>query len=623
MNDHSATPAEGPTPDLISSSFIEQSYLTYIIPFQTDLDLKGAFDSIDVTKSFPDSVKQRESLFFDETVHVFLLLKTPWRQDDDLRAQFRRLSISLEARVVNGSVPGRDSVPAEETIYAGKVQHVSESFVTVDDQHQAESEDAKGRHIYVVWRLSVFLARPRARPLSPSVIFSASASVSPVVNSKPESRDAGYLPSGLPASINLLESFSNDLSLGHVKPRLSASRVSRVGHVMKRQGDSVAQIRALQQLRMPVFPALHTRIRFSRPNTAPPSPAIVALLEIDFTSHFDTEILLDDISLLTPDGSIEKLNDEAAMRLPLACVSHDNVTFLYIIKPHQLEGGAHKTIPGDLEICITASVQVEPGLCVPRLVMAWHAALDFTKPVNPSFAASVDTGIQRSHRPSQLSIGSNNSAAAATPSTVAPFATPATGLAGQPDSLLGMDTHATRTEAAVQDLGITMSFAGPSDPIHAGDVFSWTVHVVNRSDDRTARPSRKLALVAIPRRRRNDVRPLRPPSTASRRRGEVEVADAVLDDNILHAMQRSSAVDVAEVVCLSADTRVGPLGPGACHVAELQFLALREGIVGVEAIRVVDVNSQEHVDIRDLPTIVVEPAAGRPFIRSVPVSGYT
>jgi hypothetical protein len=34
---------------------------------------------------------------------------------------------------------------------------------------------------------------------------------------------------------------------------------------------------------------------------------------------------------------------------------------------------------------------------------------------------------------------------------------------------------------------------------------------------------------------------------------------------------------------LSADTRVGPLAPGACHVVELQFLALQEGVVGLEA----------------------------------------
>ncbi|RDA90355.1 hypothetical protein CP533_3375 [Ophiocordyceps camponoti-saundersi (nom. inval.)] len=611
---------DGVTAADTSSSFEQDSYLTYMVPFETQLDP----NSLSGSKLSLDSVRQRESFLFDETVDVLLLLKTPWLPDDELKSQLRRLTISLEARIVNSSVPGRDSVPAEETIYSGKVPDVSKTLVTIVDHYQDGSDEVKGgRYVYVIWKQSVFLARPRVRPLSPSVIFSASASVGPRLKSEPDAQgDVGYLPSGLPVSINLLESFSTDAALGDVKPRLSASRVSRVAPMMKRQGDSVTQIRALSQLRLPIFPALHTRIRFSRPNAAPPSPAIVALLEVDFTSHCDSEILLDDINLLTADGTVENLNDEVAMKLPLPCVAHDNVTFLYLIKPHQLNGGGQKTLSGDLHIAINASVQIEPGLCVPQLVMSWHAALDFTMPVNPSFAASVETGIQRSHRPSQLSIGSssnihtNNNNNATAPSTATPFATPFVALASQPDSLPAMEPPATATTTAttttpVQDLGITMSFAGPSEPIRPGEVFLWTVHVVNRSEaGTTSRPPRKLALVAIPRRRRNDaVRPLRPPSTASRRRGEAEVADAVVDENVLHAMQRSASVDVADVVCLSPDIRVGPLGPGACHVVEMQFLALREGVVGVEAIRVVDVNSQEHVDIRDLPTIIVEPAA--------------
>jgi hypothetical protein len=38
---------------------------------------------------------------------------------------------------------------------------------------------------------------------------------------------------------------------------------------------------------------------------------------------------------------------------------------------------------------------------------------------------------------------------------------------------------------------------------------------------------------------------------------------------------------------------------------ELRFLALRTGVVGVEAVRVVDLATQEHVDVRELPVVVV------------------
>jgi hypothetical protein len=116
----------------------------------------------------------------------------------------------------------------------------------------------------------------------------------------------------------------------------------------------------------------------------------------------------------------------------------------------------------------------------------------------------------------------------------------------------------------------------------------------------------------IPKRRRTEPRITRPPSTGyggSRR--DPKVADAVVDENIVYAMQRNSAIDSTEIVCLSTDTRVGPLAPSACYEVELKFMALKVGIVGVGAVRVVDLATQEHVDIKDLPTILVSPKADK------------
>jgi len=72
-------------------------------------------------------------------------------------------------------------------------------------------------------------------------------------------------------------------------------------------------------------------------------------------------------------------------------------------------------------------------------------------------------------------------------------------------------------------------------------------------------------------------------------------------------MQRNSAIDTTEIVCMNTDTRIGPLAPSACYEVELKFMALKLGIVGVEAVRVVDLGTQEHVDIKDLPSILVSP----------------
>ena len=75
----------------------------------------------------------------------------------------------------------------------------------------------------------------------------------------------------------------------------------------------------------------------------------------------------------------------------------------------------------------------------------------------------------------------------------------------------------------------------------------------------------------------------------------------------MHAMQKNSVVESTEIVSLSTDTRIGPLAPSACHEVELKFMALKVGIVSIEAVRVVDLGTQEYVDIKDLPCILVSP----------------
>lgn len=523
-----------------------------------------------------------------------LILKAPWLEETAFRSQLERLVLSVEAQIVNSSVSGRSSPPAGDTIYTGVVQDVSDPFILVDEE-ESDSEEETSQYVYAVWKLPVFLSRPRIRLQSPSVIITASAGLKPTVRTELASGGNGYLPSGMPSGFNLLEPFNGDPALNGVKPRLSALRVSKVTPVTRQQ-DMMQHIRALQQLKLNIHPVLHTRVRFTRPNTTPHSPAIIAMLEVDFTPYFDCEVTVDKIQLSVPDSSIECLSNNTAMQLPLSCVAHDHVTFLYHITPLEVDISG-KSSTRELDISITATAQLIPDLCTPQLVMAWSASVDFTTPVNPGFGPSPGTGsIQRSHRPSQLSIGGGQS--------VTPLKSPSV---TRPDSLPALEAATTRTDTSLPELGITMSFTAPTEPVRLGDTFSWAVHVVNRSNEAAGRQARKFAIVALPKRRRHEIRTMRPLSSSSRRRGESEIADAVLDENVLHAMQKNSSVGSTEVVCLTADTRVGPLAPGSCHVVDLQFLALKEGLVGIDAVRIVDLATQDHVDIRDLPTMMVEP----------------
>lgn len=528
-----------------------------------------------------------------------IILRAPYVQETVLREYLSRLVITVEVGIVNEAVPGHKSPPGSDSIFQGALQDVSDPFIIKGEEDEPDSEKGDkasvGRFIHAAWKLPIFLARPRIRLHNPSVIFTASVALKP--DALELMSKTGYLPTGVPSSLNLLESFSNDPSLNGIQPRLSALRVARVAPVT-RSHEVVQHIQALPNLRMPIFPVVHARIRFSRPSTAPISSSVVAVLEVDFTPFFEVEVTLDKIQLSVPDSTIQSLDDADAMQLPLMCVAHDHITLLYHITSLP-QNSSLQHLTRDLSISIAASVQIESEQCVPRLNMSWTASVDFTTPVNPGFGPNVSTGsIQRSHRPSQLSISGGQA--------VTPLKSPSL---TRPDALPALEATAASKDVPLPDLGITLSFTAPSHPVKLGETFSWSVYVVNRTSERNTKPPRKLALVAIPKRHRNDNRNARPPSLSSRRGGEKEIADAVLDENVLNAIQKNAVLGSTDVICLSADTRIGPLAPGSCHAVELQFLALREGIVGVEAIRVIDLVTQEHVDIRDLPTTFVEPAA--------------
>lgn len=582
---------------------------------------------------------------------------------------------------MNGHGSDREGPPASEIIYTGLVPDTTDAIILstgeeenakekAEEDGDGKANDGRDSYVYAVWKMPVFVSRPRMRLQAPSIVFAATAGLKLLDPRKSRDMvDDGYMQSCAPAGLNLLESFADDPMLGGIQPRLSALRVSRVAPITQTK-QPLRLFRGMQSLRLRVFPVVHTRVRFARPNTSPPSPALIALLEVDFTPFFDCEAALQKIDLAVTDGTVDDLNSQDLMALPLHCVAHDHLTFLYRLAPRQLDI-ISKHPSRELVITVEVAVLVQPeggDPCTPKLTMSWTTPLDFTLPVNPGFGTPMTKPIERRHKPSQLSIsGGVDSMPLVSPSVTRPDALP---------SLEASITTQRNFETPIPEFGITVTFVGPDRPVYAGEEFAWTVFVVNRTKPESAASSnasaasstttmtngtnggpnrdtiittrsnsisiaaaasgipaavlttpsntnnatsgtspasssqRRLALYALPKRRRNEVRTHRALSTAapSNKRDPL-IADAVLDDNVVHAMQRSSVVDSTEVVCLSADARVGPLVPNACAVVELRFLALREGVLGIEAVRIVDLGSQEHVDVRELPVIVVR--AGR------------
>ncbi|CAK7266861.1 hypothetical protein SEPCBS119000_002246 [Sporothrix epigloea] len=691
-------PSQTPVPADIDADFLRGSYLVYAVPLATDGRLTDEL-ALGARRGQPlqalvEGIEERESLLFDETVDVYLILRCPYRTESHLRSYLDRLTLHVEAQIVNSHAAGRDAkVPLVETIFSGTVENTHEPLIVLSDPETLEARrpdrkpaasDVEGnelqgaendkeknnddepiRQSYCVWKQPVFLARPRTRLHGPSVSFTAVASLTPATaahamlasngsllsydsydgslqSTSSTGRTAGYLRSREPNGLNLLESFGGDPAMAGAWPRLSAQRVSRVAPAAAAMDASFQPrpLRGLKSIAFDIHPAVHTRVRFAKPNIAPANPAVVAMLEIDFTPFFECEAVLTSIRLALPAGEVTDLNITDGLALPLYCVARDHFTFLYRLAPREFDLGqpmaqqAHRhphpqqgqqagLYARDLDITIEVKILVQPGVCTPTLKMNWVTSLDFAGPLHPGFgqAPQQPPSIQRAHRPSQLSIDGMSS-----------FTAPSV---SRPDALPSLEAAARSTATALPAFGITMTFAAPEHKVYAGEVFVWTVFVGNRASQTPLTPTlptsatlgggvvldqqspapRKLALFALPKRRRNDVRVLRPPSTAGGPRKSLlqtdgtpteAVADAVLDENVVHAMQRSSLVDSTDVVCLSsADTRVGPLAPNACHVVELRFMALRAGVVSIEAVRVVDLASQEHVDVRELPTMII------------------
>lgn len=516
-----------------------------------------------------------------------MVLQTPYFDERSLRLYLNRLLISLEVQAINAPPPDNpDAKTGHEVIFNGPVPESEDPLIIV----QGSDEDDKDGHILIVWKIPVLLSRPvRMRIHSPSMVFNATAHLKPAAKMEENGREDEYLPSMMPSGVNLLESFNDDPALGNVKPRLSAMRVSRVVPTQVTK-ELTRPLKNLSYRSSKVFPALNARIRYSRTNihNTPGDLSMIASLDIEVAHFAGCEVSIESVSMGISGGTVEDLNDIQGLQLPLQLLPRDDTTFVYRLHPDESE--PVKTHIRVLSVSITARVNLSPT-SRPPITTRWKTAVDFTLPVNPSFAHSTSS-FSRPRRPSQLSISSSSFE----------IPTSATSITNAgPDSLPSLDAM-TRHErsASIPDFGVTMTFTCPKTPVAIGRPFTWQVFTVNRSDR-----ARKLALVAIPRRRRAETRLNRPPSTGYGRR-DVGVADAVMDENVLHAMQKNATLESAEIVCLSADVKIGPLPPQACHLVELKFMPLVSGIVGLEAVRIVDMGTQEHVEVKDLPDVIVE-----------------
>ncbi len=331
-----------------------------------------------------------------------------------------------------------------------------------------------------------------------------------------------YAQSNVPAPLNLLEPFAYDPALDGARPQLPALRLMKVSPVTPASQDSPRSLKSSARRLYPAAPAILSRVRFSRLSSTKVDTADTLIAAVDFeaTPFAGCDLRLDHVELALSHGSIELCAGDN--NLPIICKPGDEFTMLYFLTPSHCSVGStegpkkHQT----LEIKGTARVLFSED-CSPEVRISWKASVEFSD--QKGFGSGVtDISIIRpsNQRQSQMSEAPR----------------PASNPSHKAD--------------------ITVTVSGPAH-VYVGELFRWQVFIVNHSDK-----PRKLGIVAITKRARAGAsKHTRKASTSSaearKGRGDRSVADAVVDDYILHEMQKSGASEPDELVILSSDVRVG------------------------------------------------------------------
>ncbi|OAX83434.1 hypothetical protein ACJ72_02197 [Emergomyces africanus] len=587
--------------------FLQRAVLDTIVPYATQVNLEDALNSsiqedVEDSPSLLPTIRQRSLLFFDELLPVYVVLRLTNCSEHSLKTHLPRLTVQLEAYAVHeaASEDGENEIPqqqeARDLIFSGTVNDDEDPLVVVNE---VEDEEDVVNYVYVIWKLDTFLNRPRVRLQHPSVVFCASATLRPLNTDIGEFEDE-YLPSGVPGSVNVFQSLADNSSQeqSNPPPFLPASRLLRVVPVTQEEASS-HHVQQETQNPLRIIPIASARIRYSRLNTTSRNPTTIASLDFEVTPYTNFDVILEKTELTLCDGHVESLTTGNGFALPVTCRPRDDITFVYKLTPeHGMEAASSTTAAiYALDISLGATICVSEE-CRPRISMQWRTNVDFSQLLNPAFGGASQA-LQRNNRPTSLPM---------TPSQSGGDGSGGGGGGGTQTALTANGIALAMNQRSVYvspvDIGVTISFSGPSS-VEVGKPFHWDVFIVNRS----VKP-RKFAMAAVPRRKRVDARGssrhiTRPSSSSvSSGRKDEQIAEAVTDENVVYAMQKNAIPYDTELICLSTDIRVGPLLPGTCHSTALKFLPLSAGVLQVEAVRLVDLNTNESTDLRDLPDII-------------------
>ncbi|KAF2030096.1 hypothetical protein EK21DRAFT_100667 [Setomelanomma holmii] len=562
-----------------SVEFVESSVLEALAPARSDVDIEEEL------QAWNGTIEDDSGL--DELLSVLVVFRTPLLDDDTLKSYLARLVVDLEVFAFSTAPPPENDPkagPTKELIYSSAIKDTDQPTIV----RHGEGDDA---YTFVIWSVDVKIARPQGRFHKPAVYFQPIASFKPASTPTKTAPDDEYLPSGVPTALNLLQAFENDPALAGVHPRLSAMRINKIApNANPVTREMVRPIRTGQRPFFRMLPALTWRIRYARIPTSISDLSLLTALDLDVTTYHNYDVLIKSVALTLHGGSVN----------PFANPLHpstihkpgDQLTHLYKIAPDVSSDGTPSF--GSKGHCLTMHVSASVRMSThtqPSIAIEWKTPVDFT-----SASDQTPSMLKAAHRLSN-------------PATQAKLP--------NPDALPAHDSQTAPDEAEKNAIGVTLTISGPPR-VTVGKEFTWSVFVLNRSTK-----ARNLAVLILPKRKHTSTsstshqhtsrpstssnthpNPNTNPTTHSQNNDAKLLAPAILDENVIYATQKSARIETADLICLTTDIRLGTLASGSCYTAEVRFIALVEGVRGIEGVRVVDLGSGESVDVREVPGVV-------------------
>lgn len=383
--------------------------------------------------------------------------------------------------------------------------------------------------------------RPRIRLQSPIIVFQPSAILRDAKPAQYGLSEDPYLPGGIAASTNLLDSLKHDPVLRGFQPRLSALRLSRLGSFSDDADFNNQSLKVLPQRNFLAIPPLAARVRYSKSSAPSGQLALFSSLDLETAPISNHDVIITAIEMNLSEGLVVAL-DSTRFKFPVQCRPKDNASFLFHLTPTR----GRSELPNDTSLTsITLDIGIEAIVivsetCRPRIKMRWKTGVDFNMALNQSLGAPGQS-TQHKPKPETLPLTARGDGAV-----------PELDKEARSAVQTANSVPSQRTKS-ISGLGVTITFTAPL-VVQVGEPFHWDAFLVNRSDK-----PRKLAILVISKRKRGDFKghSARPSNSAMGGRKDDGIAEHFIDENVLYAMQRNTGREPPQIVSLSTDIKIG------------------------------------------------------------------